>query len=298
MPQWLREARNAHVATGAETAEAAARAYGEPTRRYVRRPADVPAAEDEPPADPGWPNLPKKKLKPARSRLLRYALAAGAAAVIAAALVIDWTGTATKAPKSERVVASSKPEAPPAPARVATANPEPAAAPVTGRYAAAPTEPPPVPIEETRRRVQTQAIAPEPRASADQQLASLPPGASLEPSENAGSAPANPPLPAAPIPSRSLDAEEIAGLLKRGEDFFNNGDFAAARLMFQRVAETGHARGALLLAATYDPLVLQRLGAYAFAADIAKARAWYEKARDYGSAEAPRRLEMLAKSGQ
>jgi hypothetical protein len=27
------------------------------------------------------------------------------------------------------------------------------------------------------------------------------------------------------------------------------------------------------------------------------ARSWYEKARVYGSAEAPRRLELLAKSG-
>jgi TPR repeat protein len=29
-------------------------------------------------------------------------------------------------------------------------------------------------------------------------------------------------------------------------------------------------------------------------ANVEKARSWYQKARDFGSAEAPRRLEMLA----
>jgi TPR repeat protein len=33
---------------------------------------------------------------------------------------------------------------------------------------------------------------------------------------------------------------------------------------------------------------------YGFAPDVTLARAWYERAQEFGSAEAPRRLEMLA----
>ena len=40
--------------------------------------------------------------------------------------------------------------------------------------------------------------------------------------------------------------------------------------------------------------VLQELKVYGFAADTGMARAWYEKAKQLGSAVALRRLEMLA----
>ena len=53
-------------------------------------------------------------------------------------------------------------------------------------------------------------------------------------------------------------------------------------------------RAALTLAGTSDPIVLEKLGIQGFASDIAAARTWYERAKEFGSAEAPRRLEMLA----
>ena len=56
--------------------------------------------------------------------------------------------------------------------------------------------------------------------------------------------------------------------------------------------DVGHALGA-----TYDPVVFRSLGIFGVTPDVAMARSWYEKARAYGSAEAPRRLELLAKSG-
>ena len=87
---------------------------------------------------------------------------------------------------------------------------------------------------------------------------------------------------------------EIADLVRRGEAFIVTGDLAAARLLLQRAAEAGDARAALTLAGTYDPIVLEKLGLMGFASDIGKARSWYERAREFGSAEAPRRLEMLA----
>jgi TPR repeat protein len=81
--------------------------------------------------------------------------------------------------------------------------------------------------------------------------------------------------------------------VKRGEDFTAAGDFVSARLVFQRAAETGDAKAALMLAETYDPNVLGRLWAKGVAPDIAMARLWYEKAKDLGSPEAQRRLDRL-----
>jgi TPR repeat protein len=93
---------------------------------------------------------------------------------------------------------------------------------------------------------------------------------------------------------RNLDRDEIDTLVKRGEDFIASSDLAAARLVLQRAAEGGDAGAALRLAGTYDPLVLEKRGLQGLSADVAKARAWYERAQEFGSTEAPRRLEMLA----
>jgi TPR repeat protein len=65
-------------------------------------------------------------------------------------------------------------------------------------------------------------------------------------------------------------------------------------MLFQRAAETGDAGAAMALGATYDPLFLARLGTMGMVADVTKARHWYQKAKDFGSQEAPRRLELLA----
>ncbi|HEX9571269.1 MAG TPA: hypothetical protein VF969_03350, partial [Burkholderiales bacterium] len=95
---------------------------------------------------------------------------------------------------------------------------------------------------------------------------------------------------------RQLDREEISALLKRGENFIADGDLASARLVLQRAAEAGDPRAALRLAGTYDPIVLEQLSVpgYSVDANIAMARSWYERAKEFGSAEAMRRLEMLA----
>jgi hypothetical protein len=102
---------------------------------------------------------------------------------------------------------------------------------------------------------------------------------------------------AAPSAStRRLAPEEVAVLVRRGEDLVASGDLAAARLLLQRAAESGDPRGALALAATYDPLVLEQMRTQGIAADASLARSWYEKAKQFGSAEASRRLEVLAAS--
>src|SRR3984893_3726063 len=97
----------------------------------------------------------------------------------------------------------------------------------------------------------------------------------------------------APPVSLSLASDEIAMLLKRGKDAFSTGDLAAARLLLRRAAEAGSAEAALALGATFDPLVLRRLGAIRDAADAAHARQWYQKAVALGSPTASPPLAPL-----
>jgi hypothetical protein len=110
-------------------------------------------------------------------------------------------------------------------------------------------------------------------------------------------------LPPSPAPEqaapakaavRELDSEAIKRLMQQGEQFMAAGDLVTARLVFRRAAESGNAAAALALGATFDPVVLAKMGVRGGGADIEKARSWYEKAKEFGSPDAPRRLEMLA----
>jgi hypothetical protein len=100
------------------------------------------------------------------------------------------------------------------------------------------------------------------------------------------------------IVSLPLASDEIAMLLKRGKDAFSTGDLAAARLLLRRAAEAGSAEAALALGATFDPLVIRRLGAIGAAPDAAQARQWYQKAVALGSATASAPLAQLEASAQ
>ena len=95
-------------------------------------------------------------------------------------------------------------------------------------------------------------------------------------------------------PPRPLTGEQIEILLKQGKDFVSVGDFASARIVFRRVAEARDARGALELAATYDPVVLGSSGAKGATPDVRRASEWYIKARELGSLDARVRLQALA----
>jgi hypothetical protein len=94
----------------------------------------------------------------------------------------------------------------------------------------------------------------------------------------------------------SLASDEIAMLTRRAETYIADGDFVSARLLLQHAAAARDARAALILAATYDPDGLRRLGLRAKAGltlDIAMAKTWYERAVNYGSADASRLLASL-----
>jgi hypothetical protein len=79
-------------------------------------------------------------------------------------------------------------------------------------------------------------------------------------------------------PALKLSPEDVAAHLARGEERLKNGELAAARLYFERVALAGDQRGALGMARTYDPAVLAGLPVLGPQADAALARQWYQRA--------------------
>jgi hypothetical protein len=162
-------------------------------------------------------------------------------------------------------------------------------------------------------------------AETAQQLASLPApnssAANIKPSpmpaaneSTARPVDANPAPPPAPIqtapiqtapaqvapsnvarPGITLDQNEIDTLIRRGKNLLNDGDFAAARLLFERAANAGSAEAALALGSTYDPSVIKQLGAVSVSPDLDRALKWYETAVNRGSADAADRYANLAR---
>jgi TPR repeat protein len=136
-------------------------------------------------------------------------------------------------------------------------------------------------------------VTPPPAMAAPPAVAAPPANVAPEAAPPSKPVAADPPARAPNPPVRSLDAEEIALLFKKGEQFVATGDFVTARLMFQRAAQAGDASAAMALAATYDPLMLAKLGAVGVGGDVEKARSWYQKAVELGAPEASRRLSLL-----
>jgi hypothetical protein len=147
------------------------------------------------------------------------------------------------------------------------------------------------PASDGTRAVRTVTVAPWPVAATPQPAAATPQPAAA-PQQTA--APAASSAPAGV--TRRLDADEIDSLIQRGEAFILQGDFAAARLMLQRAAEAGSARAAVTLGATYDPVMLRKVGVVGFKAEPALAREWYERAASLGSPEASSRIAELGKN--
>ena len=94
-------------------------------------------------------------------------------------------------------------------------------------------------------------------------------------------------------PARRIDPDELAALLKRAKSLLSIGDITSARLLLERAADAQEAEAALMLAGTYDPLVLGSQDLRSVTPDPAAARVWYQKAAQLGSADAQRRLGQL-----
>jgi hypothetical protein len=143
--------------------------------------------------------------------------------------------------------------------------------------------------------------APEQALSVSATPSDLPTPAAGSPSGPSIAESSSPPLPAdaPPKPVAAplkpvMSAGEVALMLERGRVLFEAGDLAAARRFFRRAANAGDASAALAMGATYDPDVLAKRFIRGIEADAQEARMWYERARELGSPEGPRRIEMLA----
>ena len=87
--------------------------------------------------------------------------------------------------------------------------------------------------------------------------------------------------------------DEVAALLKQGRELVALGRFRFARMLLEQAAEAKNASAAFAIGQTYDPLIERSAARPDAPPDMALARAWYEKAKDLGSAEAAQRLSLL-----
>lgn len=102
-----------------------------------------------------------------------------------------------------------------------------------------------------------------------------------------------PPAQVAAPQVRRMGADELATLMQRAKGFLSTGDIPSARLLLERAADSQEVEAALMLAQTYDPDVLGSADVRNIVPEPAKARAWYQKAAQLGSADAQRRLAQL-----
>jgi hypothetical protein len=95
-------------------------------------------------------------------------------------------------------------------------------------------------------------------------------------------------------PIQELSPNEVAALVRRAQELLASGDLQAARVLLKRAADAQNARAALLLAKTFDPITLRQLSTADPGPDLAQARNWYQRAKEWGSPEAQRQLDALA----
>jgi TPR repeat protein len=81
--------------------------------------------------------------------------------------------------------------------------------------------------------------------------------------------------------------------LARAEALLKDGDFAAARLFFQRSVARGNPLAALGMGKTYDPVFFAKSGIIGARGDRKVASEWYRKAAAAGILEADDRLRQL-----
>jgi len=82
-------------------------------------------------------------------------------------------------------------------------------------------------------------------------------------------------------------------LTARADELLRQGDVSGARLLLERSVKSGNARAAFLLAETFDPQVLAKLGVRGIRGDVGKAREFYAQAQTLGMKEASERLQAL-----
>jgi len=100
----------------------------------------------------------------------------------------------------------------------------------------------------------------------------------------------------APVESRHPAAaatSDITELMTRGDEMLATGDVAAARLFYERAAESGNAAAERQAGKTYDPLFLAETHVRGLQGDPVAAARWYRKASAGGDREADALMKRL-----
>jgi TPR repeat protein len=123
-----------------------------------------------------------------------------------------------------------------------------------------------------------------------QSVASIGPTTSARP-ESGGSSVPKSTTPVAP--QRTEEQQRALRFVTKGHELLTEGDVATARLYYQRAVDAGLHEGALAMAASYDPIELNRVGVQGLQPNLQLARTWYERARQLGAPDAEERLRRL-----
>lgn len=95
--------------------------------------------------------------------------------------------------------------------------------------------------------------------------------------------------------SQTVSPELEHKMMARAEALLDTRDIAGARMLYSYLAKKGSSKAAFALGRTYDPDFLKKVGVVGMdAANVSKAREWYERAAQLGHKEARERLKMLA----
>jgi hypothetical protein len=131
---------------------------------------------------------------------------------------------------------------------------------------------------------------------ADQQQMAMAQPTEIAPKDNVNVAAAKPLVPVKPTVPPAIDPALQRTLLDRGDTMLTLGDILAARLLYQRAAESGVAIAAFKLANTYDPAFLvEHQDLRSVRPDVQQATMWYRKAQELGEPHAEQRLNELSK---
>jgi type II secretory pathway predicted ATPase ExeA len=250
------------------------------------QPSETETATMASPPKPSVPDLPRAApTAPSESAPISAAAAATptvATADAAAAPGLAAPPIATTTETEPQATAAQPPaaDAPPTSTAARTAEP-PATDPADA--AAAPVILVGAPIGGPAGGAAREAALPSPATPAADPVAAPP--AIIEPS----------PPPPAPPPAASRTPPTVADeqLMKRGNALLLTGDFAGARLFFERAAAGGNPRALTAVGKTFDPLFHAEAGFPGSRGEVERATEWYKKAAAAGDVEAATRLRRL-----
>ena len=158
------------------------------------------------------------------------------------------------------------------------------------------------PAETAALAVSPVIVAPPPPVIRLVPAPSQPPASVVSPPTPAAAPPATasatPPAPAVvtaarvPVVEPTLSPVLLSLLLRRGDEQVAIGDISAARLLYERAAESGSGVAANQLGRTFDPAFLPP-ATEGTLANISRARFWYQRAAALGQSDAIARLKTL-----